>query len=80
MRFGTNNYDVISVNGDGFSYPNALSFENCVFASNTIIGYSGNSPTHNLNILRGSIEGNGTHGDNATGGIFLNFDGVLKVL
>ncbi|MDR6432039.1 hypothetical protein J2782_001774 [Brucella pseudogrignonensis] len=78
MRLDANNYGVVATKGSGFSYPNALSFENCVFSNNAQLGYSGNSPTHNLNIIRGTVEGNGTQGDDATGGIFLNFEGGIE--
>lgn len=75
LRISWNNYGVSAIQGTGFSQPNALTFQQCVFANNYLMGYSGGQSHANVTFLGGSVEGNGEHLNNESGGIFLNFDG-----
>lgn len=76
MRFSWCSYGVSAIkSADGFSNPNALTWQQCVFSNNSEMGYSGGTAHANVSFLGGSFEGNGTDGKNGTGGCFINFDG-----
>lgn len=61
--------------GTGFSGPNAIQFNNCRFNSNRDYGYAQTRGTNN-SFIGCVIEGNGTQGDAATGGININVSGL----
>ena len=74
-RFDANSIGVNCSKGDGFSFTNAVKFDGCVFSNNSAIGLAIGDGAHNVQVIGGSVESNGTHGNAATGGIFLGFNG-----
>lgn len=74
VRAAWGNYGAYFHKGTGFSNPNALLFENCNFQNNTNHGMVVQNPS-NMQFIGGSIEGNGTQANAATGGVHITFDG-----
>lgn len=58
----------------GWTNPNALLFENCNFQNNSNHGMVVLNPS-NMQVIGGSIETNGTRGNQNTGGVYLTFNG-----
>lgn len=74
VRAAWGNYGAYFHKGTGLSKPNALLFENCNFQNNSNHGMVVQNPS-NMQFIGGSIEGNGTQGSAATGGVHITFDG-----
>lgn len=67
-------YGIITTGG-AVSEVNAVLFKSCRIGNNSLLGFSGNNGSSNITFIGCNFEGNGTQGNNATGGVSVNFDG-----
>lgn len=78
MRIDSNVIGVNAEKGAGFSYTNAVKFDACIFSNNSQLGIGIGDACHNVQIVGGSFEGNGTQGVAGSGGLTLTFDGGVE--